>query len=238
MEANLDGLNLVVDIKEGIHISALTKETSGSSSPSYVCVVKFHGKEVGKTKETIDSTNIIWRDPIVIPIDDSFAQKQTDHNRHFFFEYLDVHVFDSSKSHSDRIGETRIPLIDIGTTKWYKVLRPGCGGNFVEFETTARLEITIDTTRDLNALLPSGLFRCMLSELVRPDLPQHQHLFLDTGMTWISGRLLGSLNLPGPLIGEVVLDRHTCVEVGSFCLGQDNYVSLSLYSVFTDIIFS
>lgn len=214
MDVDLDGLNLVVDIKEGIHISALLKDTSSSSVATYVCVVKFHGKEVGRTKETMEPIKIIWRDPIVIPIDSSFAQKQTDHNRHFFFEYLEVHIFDLSKSHTERIGETRLPLIDIGTTKWYKVLRPGCGGNFVEFETTARLEITIDTTKDLNSLLPSGLFRCMLSELVSPELPQFKHLFLDPGFTWSSGRLLGSSNLAGPLIGEIVLDRHATVEVG------------------------
>lgn len=237
---------LTVTISEGVNLTALLKDSNISTSTAhpnaFVCAIRYSGKEIARTDACTDPNNMTWRDRhIDVVIDAAFEKKQSEHNRPYIYDYLEVFIFDASRSQSDRVGETRIPLLDIGATTFYKVLRPGSISNFVEFEATSRLEITLECVGDMNKLFPTGLSRLMLSQVVPPEFPQHHHLFLDPGAHWSPNRILGASCLPGPLYGEFVLEKHDDVEVGIFelhlwwcrcaaIITRSNFVFMSILS--------
>ena len=151
---------------------------------------------------------------ISVPLDSSFDAKQLEHNRPFFFEYLEVNVFDVAKSVSERIGECRVPLIDIGRSRWYKVVKPLHNSGYLDVESTARLQISIDVEGELNSFFYSNNPRQLtLAEVFPPTLPQHSHLFMQINPAWSPDLLLGNFVLPGPIAGEVIEDLHMSAEV-------------------------
>lgn len=176
-----------------------------------MCVLRFCGKEIGRTESYYtESGETSWNKSLVVPIDTVFESKQIENNRPFFFEYLELQLFDTLKSQTEKIGECRIPLMDVGKMKWYKVVRIG---NNQELDCSARIQITLDIDGDIYAKLQCEPHQRMLSDIFPINLPQHHHLYMDLGNNWSPSHLLGCLSLPGPRVGEIVQDLHNCTEV-------------------------
>jgi hypothetical protein len=236
-----DEPTLSIDIIAGAQFGSLLKENSNSNvASSFVCAVKFNNKEIGRTEPSTDSHDPGWLSRITSPIEGHFDGKQCENNRPFFFEYLEVHVFDTAKSVTDRIGECRVPLIDVGTNKWYKIVKPFGSSGSHDLETAARLQISLEINGELNSFIyTSDPRQLQLSEVFPPSLPYYRHLYLDLTNDWAPTHLVGLLGLPGPRLGEVIEDMHGNVEwrvvSGSNCFGDKYHIQCTGFLVITDL---
>ncbi len=151
---------------------------------------------------------------VVVVVRAFIDAKQLDYNRPFFFECLEVSLFEVTRSQTEKLGECRIPLLDIGKSKWYKVVRPAGSNSHHDIDSAGRLKISTKLDGELNSFFTSSSTRrFMLFEVFPAHFPQHKHLYLDVKAQWDPSDLLGGLTLPGPTCGETILDMHTHVEV-------------------------
>jgi hypothetical protein len=236
-----DNPTLSIDIIAGTQFGSLLKENANSNiASSFYCVVKFNSKEIGRTEPSSDSHDPAWLNRISIPIEGSFDSKQAENNRPFFFEYLEVHIYDTAKSATEKIGECRIPLIDVGTNKWYKVVKPLSSSGHIDLETSARLQISIEINGEINSFFYSSDPRKLqLSEVFPPSIPFYRHLYLDLSSDWAPSHMLSSLSLVGPRLGEVIEDMHGNVEWrvvnGSNCFGDKYFIQCTGFLIVTDL---
>lgn len=212
--------------------------TDGSSDAAQsqvnpVLVVKYCGSELFRTSVAYGTADPVWNEELHVKIDDVFsAETERENQRLFFFEYLDVEVWDYGKT---KLCETVVPLIDTeqeGSTskkgrdsdtsaapqgKVYKLVLPlhqvsrrgADGAGYV------RLRLRLKTL-DVNMLTELARSRrALLLELYPPDTyRQYRHLF--SLFDWSPADMYGCSPLAGPALGERVLEKHDCVEVRNY----------------------
>lgn len=191
-------------------INASLLSTKGSNGIDSFCVLKIHGKEVGRTSPAINTFEPIWNEKFEKDYDD-VCQLEKSNCRPFFFEFFDVEVHEVSQSKTAKIYETRIPFININSFKGYKLLK----ANMVDqspFE-YGRIFVRITrlfTTEHVYKSI-SNFSYIQLSDLCPPASPYYRHLYVD--FEWSPLTFTYRTGLPGPLVNEVVIDQYENVEV-------------------------
>lgn len=174
----------------------------------YVAVVSHFGSELFTTSLCTDCKDPVWHEVVMKPIND-LRVKEREFNRPLFLENLKIQVmWVNEKNAYEPIAEGRIPLSNIGPPQWYRLIKPdntfapsGSAGSLL-----CALTLTDDTLGEgrVVGFLP-------LIEALPPSKPQHSPLYLN--FEWSPAALIGADPLPGPLSGEILLDRHDHVEV-------------------------
>lgn len=197
---------LVINILCGLDLPL----SSAGYCDSY-CVVKYFGKEIGRSEPCPETQEPFWNWSMAKPVGE-LNGKETEQQRPFVFEFLHVEVLHASES----LGETRIPLHTEGRPEWYRLLQT-CSSkstNMVENEFRGRIlvDITITHSRmNKDYCLYRSMHLVPLRTLLPDDMPQYRHLYID--FNWNPGQVQGMSMLPGPRDGEVVLDRFDGAEV-------------------------
>jgi hypothetical protein len=170
------------------------------------CVAKFHGEILGQTDPCTETPlEPFWNSTFDVALR-VFSESIHENNRPFLLEYLDIEVFSSPDNAQQRnlpvfIGATRIRLVNFLQPSWCRLLSKS-----YEFCGRLLVGIVLDDSSDLRKiqLLP-------LSSLLPSCLPQYSQLYIDFQCDTTA--LLGWASLPGPSVGEVVLDMHHNAEV-------------------------
>jgi hypothetical protein len=189
-------------------ISGVGVQDPSSNKLDFFCTINFNDSELFRTKVCSDTSDPIWND-IFEKTTNHFRIKEKDYNRSAYFEKLiiEVHSY-KDKNTSTCIGEFRVPLLNIGSPQWYKICsRSAHHENYKEgyillglaLSEDIRDEFSTTNYMPLNKAVPENFFVL------------HSPMFLTFG--WSPLALVGMFNLPGPITGEVIHDRHENVEV-------------------------
>lgn len=195
----------------GISSNALSS-AQPQRGPDACIVIKFGGRKLHETEILKDNKDPQYEKSSFQVRTDNLVSKERENFRPFYLEHLDVEVVDFSRSNiGEKIGESRIPLSKTGL-HCYKIVKCNTGGveNASDMFLSGKLEIKL-AYEQLNED-GSDLFRLQLSSLLPPSEPQYQHLFFNFS-DWSPSSLMGLHILPGPLLGEQVIDRHADIEV-------------------------
>jgi hypothetical protein len=174
----------------------------------YMAVVSHCGSELFATNVSSDCGDPVWQEAVVKPVDE-LRGREKEHNRPVFLDSLKIQVMWINEKHSpEPIAEVRIPLSNIGPPQWYRLIKPDStfGPSGYAGCLLCALTLTEDTLGEgrVVGFLP-------LTDVLRPNKPQHAPLYLN--FEWSPVSLIGAHPLPGPLCGEILLDRHEHVEV-------------------------
>lgn len=180
---------------------------------------------------TSNSYNPIWNEIFNISLD-NFKGKIKENNRPLFLEYLYINLYIvHDKNSYDLIGETRVLLNKIGTPQYYRLLKPevnsltitSSSSAFSSYSTSLSSSSNLGPSKEIGQLaIALTLFEDNLGEgrtvgyqslheEMSNKMIQYAPLFLNFDLSPLS--LIGADPLPGPLIGEIILDRHEFVEV-------------------------
>lgn len=178
------------------------------------CVVKFSNREIFRS-EIATSTNPTWN--ATCTLQSSFLNSRSKENcRPFYYEYIDIDILDCTRnqSYGDRIFEARIPLLKIGKADPYKLLRvvnPKDADDISILDQSSDARMLVDLSDVINAdgdpMMEGEYKRLQLCQVLPLHLPQFQHLYLNFD-DWTSGSMIGCNVMPGPRLGEIVLDKH------------------------------
>ena len=177
----------------------------------FFAVVSYCGSELFTTSVCGDCADPVWQEAFVKPVDD-LRGKEREYNRPVFLESLKVQVmWLNEKNVPEPIAEARIPLSNIGPPQWYRLINPD--PSFAPSGDAGLLLCALTLTED--TLGEGRIVGFMpLTEALPPNKPQHAPLYLN--FEWSPVSLIGAHPLPGPLAGEILLDRHEHVEVETF----------------------
>lgn len=183
--------------------SALDLMVTGPASiQSPFCVLKYKGTEIGRTDGCEDTPEEpFWNQEICCPIK-HFEKSMIDEQRPFVFERIDVELYlKSDPPVGECLGATKLRLTNFDNPEWSRVISKSTG----KFCGRVLIGVTV-SDYDVRSMghLP-------LSTLLPPCLPQFSTLYI--GFQTDTSALLGFTSLPGPNVGEVVLDRYNNVEV-------------------------
>ena len=185
------------------------------------CILKYKGAEIGRTDGCEDTPEEpFWNQEICCPIK-QFEQNMIDEQRPFVFEHIDVELYlKSDPPLGECLGATKLRLINFENPEWSRIISKSSG----KFCGRVLIGVTVADYDDLNSMrhLP-------LSTLLHPCLPQFSTLYI--GFQTDTSALLGFTSLPGPNVGELVLDRYNNVEVCvmMYCILLYVYVFVARY---------
>lgn len=176
----------------------------------YLAVVSHCGSELFTTSVSSDCSDPIWQEVVVKSVDELRA-KEKEYNRPVFLESFKVQImWINEKNAPEPVAEVRIPLSNIGPPQWYRLIKPD--NAFAPSGDAGSLLFALTLTEDslgegrVVGFLP-------LTDALKANKPQHAPLYLN--FEWSPVALIGAHPLPGPLCGEILLDRHEHVEVSA-----------------------
>ena len=192
-----------------------------------VLVVKYNGTELLRTSVSSGTSDPVWNEELHFNLEDVFsAETERENQRLFFFEYLDVEIWDYGRT---KLCETAVPMIDIedrqkdrggphAQGKVYKLVQPlhqaRRGADDMGYVRLALRLKTLDV--NLRTELRRSR-RALLSEIYPPDtFRQYRHLF--SLFDWSPADMYGCSPLAGSALGETVYEKHECVEVQNIVL--------------------
>jgi hypothetical protein len=170
------------------------------------CILKFNGREIGKTDISEVGPLPVWQNYIAQSFN-LFCSRIRDYNRPVELEHIDIEVWDEQNNNC--VGEGRIPLVDIHKdAQFYKIYRQKSKEDRSVIAGKVLVAMQIENSIRLGTTPISYL---QLFDVLKPDSnPQYRHLFFDFETSSLSQ--LAFSFLPGPKLGEIVLDKHDNVE--------------------------
>ncbi|RYY72681.1 hypothetical protein EON63_20550 [archaeon] len=192
------------------------ESSKGIGAPDTFCVVRHFNKEIGRTSVCYNSYEPVWHAKIERQYED-LATLERIHHRPCFFEYFDVEVYEVVKTNTEKFTkmyETRISLTNAGSFKGFKLLKatgyePKGDLSMCEY---ARIFVRINRNHSSEVYKSIPTFGpAQLCEVCPRSSPYYRHLYLD--FDWSPLTLTYHFALPGPLTGELLMDKHDLVEV-------------------------
>lgn len=119
----------------------------------------------------------------------------------------------NEKDKSIKLCETRVQLSNIGSFKCYKLSKSSTSAVESDAVEVGRIFIRINKMENpiLNAIAEKELNFFPLSRVLPPTVAIYRHLYVD--VDWNPNGFLYSGGLPGPIAGELAVDRYNNVEV-------------------------
>lgn len=210
---------LAIQVISAINLSTGHDPAHSNSSPhstyrhQYYASIHFDNHEIYRTAICSEIADPIWQDVVVKSLED-LRGREKDHNRPLFLEYLKIYVhMVLEKNNTEVIGETRVSLSNLGTPQWYKLLKSEGNAHSSAFSPSkdaGLILLALTLTEDSHGEGRIVGYRSLQEELMNKRI-QSASLFLNFDLSPLS--LIGADPLPGPIVGEVILDRHETVEV-------------------------
>ncbi len=226
---------LRLDIDRATDLWCLSPKRAADRVSEVQCWIKFGDTVVGKTAVVSDQGVAFFRYQQQLSAN-VLGSKERDNMRPFFLESLEFEIVEISKAglgdstNSDKIGEARLSLSRAGEST-LKIV-PTHAPEHPHLSQAALLSVTLSFDDVGSATSQTILEPMQLSNLLSPSAPQHTPLFLsfyDISASSIAGIQHA---LPGPLVGEKVLDRRADVEVSGLIFEHsDSTIFFFLYSL-------
>lgn len=188
----------------------------------YYLTIEFNLNEIYKTNYSNENINPIWHEIKEINLND-LRSKEKDYNRPLFLEYLYIYIYlyNEKNNSNEKIAETRVLLANIGPPQFYRLIKPDINNNIHNMNNlesskqVGQLLFAITLTED-----DYGEGRIVgyqsLHEEMSTKMIKYAPLFLNFDLSPLS--LIGADPLPGPLVGEMILDRYESVEVNNIVI--------------------
>eukprot|EP01031_Cornospumella_fuschlensis_P029403 gene29403-35492_t len=197
------------------------ESSKGIGAPDTFCAIRLFSKEIGRTTVCYNSYEPVWHAKFERSYED-LATLERIHHRPCFLEYFDIEVYEVLKTNAEKftkIYETRIHLTNTGSFKGYKLLKTTGyepKGELSMFE-YARIFVRINrnlTTEIYKSISSFGF--AQLCDVCPRSSPYYRHLYLD--FDWSPLTLTYHFALPGPLSGEMLIDKYDLVEWRTPCV--------------------
>lgn len=151
--------------------------------------------------------------------------KEKEHQRSYLFEYLQVEIWDNNVvknadmegKYGKKVGDARIQLICLKSEspyKYYDIININHHGFNYDY---GRIKLGVSIVNDIDNMIEelNDFNPIELCNLYPPKkYKYYKHLYLDLESS--STCMLGSMYLPGPKLGEIVLEKFENVELNIF----------------------
>ena len=190
-------------------LSAIDIGFQSTSITGPYCIVKFQRVDIGRTDCCTDSPREpFWNKSIVQPYH-KFEDKVLENQRPFVFEYLEIELY-LNPSDIEPFGISRVKLSNFDRPEWCRLFATS-GKSAGKYCGKVLVGLTYQNMDSIKSM-----YYMPLSTLLPPCFPQYNHLYITfKADTHFTSNYLGPSLLPGPLYGELLLDRHNNVEVRS-----------------------
>jgi hypothetical protein len=182
----------------------------------YYATILYENQEIHRTAISSEISDPIWQEVVMKPLDE-LRGRERDQNRPLFFEHFKVIVYQiiDRNNNVETIGETRVSLLNLGTPQWYKLIKQekDPSNNFSPSKDAGLLLFALTLSEDILGEGRIVGYQSLHDEIMNKRI-QCSPLFLNFDLSPLS--LIGADPMPGPSVGEIILDRHETVEVEAF----------------------
>jgi hypothetical protein len=224
----------------------VSKQLQKNNEINPLCIIKFQGNELCRSDSKSDihdpMYNELFKKTIKLIHIDEFNLKEKENQRSYFFEYLQVEIWDNNVvknadmegKYGQKIGDARIQLSCLKSQSpyaWYNIININHDGFEYDY---GRIKLGLSIVNDIDNISEelNDYNRIELCNLYSPNKYKlYKHIYLDLESS--STCMLGSMFLPGPKLGEIVLEKFENVELnisnGVNSFGNKYLISIYFY---------